>query len=137
MTAFSVPGRPVPKGRPRTRVVQPTFGKAFAQVYTPPTTRSYEALVRGLARQAHGPKQIDGPVLAAVVWHGKQGRTDLDNVVKAILDACEGVVYPNDVRVRGLFKWFEPAKTQVVHVRFCPLSEAGLWLKYIVEQVPA
>ena len=99
--AFTVPGRPVPKGRPR-------FNRRTGNAYTPAKTREYEKLVATKAAEAAigrelpltGPVAVQltfdytkGAMLARVKllpasplqsWH--TARPDIDNVTKAILD---------------------------------------------------
>lgn len=90
---ITVPGRPVPKGRPRLGV---RGRKAF--IYTPPATREYEKLVGWVARCA-GCKPLNGPL--AVKLHlfirGRSG--DVDNYCKSILDGLNGVAYEDDDQV--------------------------------------
>jgi crossover junction endodeoxyribonuclease RusA len=93
MIEFVVPGRPVPKARPRLGV---RGRKAF--IYTPPATREYEKLVGWVARCA-GCKPLNGPL--AVKLHlfirGRSG--DVDNYCKSILDGLNGVAYEDDDQV--------------------------------------
>ena len=95
MTVYSItiPGRPVPKGRPRLGV----HGRK-AYVYTPPITKEYEKLVGWVARCA-GCKPLNGPL--AVKLHlfirGRSG--DVDNYCKSILDGLNGVAYEDDDQV--------------------------------------
>lgn len=91
--AFVIPGRPVPKGRPRFRVAR---GRVYA--YTPPETRAYEELVAVCGRQAI-PRPLEGPVgLSVVAW--VRGRAaDLTNVLKAVEDGLIGVAYRDDSQV--------------------------------------
>lgn len=115
MITFTVPGVPVPKGRPR-------FAKRgnFVTTYTPEKTASYENLVKVLAMQEmRGAKPIEGAVSVVIdisicppaSWSKKKqaqalndlirptGKPDLDNVAKGILDAMNGVVYLDDKQV--------------------------------------
>ena len=95
MTVYSItiPGRPVPKARPRLGV---RGRKAF--VYTPPATREYEKLV-GWVAKCNGCKPLNGPL--AVQLHlfirGRSG--DVDNYCKSILDGLNGVAYEDDDQV--------------------------------------
>lgn len=106
--AFFVNGEPVAKGRARSRVVTPRVGKAFASHYTPPTTRAYEAMVRLRAQSAAALvrwtwSDKDRFALRVIVYREHEGRGgDLDNYVKAIGDALNGVAFPDDRRVREL-----------------------------------
>ncbi len=95
MTVYSItiPGRPVPKGRPRLGV----HGRK-AYVYTPPKTKEYEKLV-GWVWKCAGCKPLNGPI--AVKLHlfirGRSG--DVDNYSKSILDGLNGVAYEDDDQV--------------------------------------
>lgn len=101
---FVVAGEPVPKGRGLASVA-PKGAKRKLIVRTPERTRAYEEKVRWTARAAvsRGRWKIgkaDVYRLAIVVSreHLLQGG-DLDNIVKAIKDACNGVLYTDDCRV--------------------------------------
>lgn len=115
MLTFFVPGKPVGKGRPRIgRVGQ------HARMFTPAATVSYENLVRMMAHQAmEGLNMLEGPCLLVMKiscqipasWPKKKQmdaaagvtypttKPDIDNVVKAICDALNGVVWKDDVQV--------------------------------------
>ncbi len=113
---------------PRTVTIEvegPPVAKARARVtrrgaYTPARTREYEgqvALAARLAMGGHAP--FNGPLFTMVEvhlpvprsWSKKKqaaalagdlrptSRPDLDNVVKAALDGCAGVVFFNDSQV--------------------------------------
>ena len=128
MIAFTIPGEPVGKGRPRmTRA-----GHAF----TPAKTWNAEAHVKLLAGQAmQGREPIAIPVHVAIEveclipksWPRKRhalavlnverpGKPDLDNVAKLILDALNGVALVDDKQVASIYatKKFGPvAQTKV------------------------
>jgi len=109
---FIVPGTPVPKGRPR-------FTRQ-GRTYTPAKTKSYEEQIAILGKAAmNGLEPLKTPVavlvtvffpipasysakrreacLAGLEKHTK--RPDLDNVVKAITDGMNGVVYEDDCQI--------------------------------------
>jgi Holliday junction resolvase RusA-like endonuclease len=108
----AISGEPVAKGRARiTR-------RGFA--YTPAATRKYEAHGRLAAQLAmDGRPPIDGPVLISVrvelpvpsSWSARKraaaltggirptSRPDVDNYVKAVLDALNGIVLADDALV--------------------------------------
>ena len=92
MHKITIPGRPVPKGRPRLGV----RGKT-AYVYTPPATREYEKLVGWVAKSA-GCRPVEGPVSVALSVYVK-GRLDADNIAKSILDGLNGIAYEDDDQV--------------------------------------
>ena len=116
---FFVPGTPVGKGRPRA-----ARRGAGVVMFTPGKTADYEALVAAtaaaaLACDALAHQLLDGPLeavlemrfpapaswskakraraLAGAEWH--TSKPDADNVAKAILDACNGVVFRDDAQV--------------------------------------
>lgn len=117
MISFVVPGQPQGKGRPR-------IGKIgqHARMFTPAKTVAYEGLVAHAAQQAlAGRPLLEGPVSVLMVircqipasWSQKKQREagdletsirpttkpDIDNVVKAIFDGCNGVLWRDDVQV--------------------------------------
>lgn len=115
MLEFVIPGVPVGKGRPRAA----QRGKHI-QLYTPAKTATYESTVALAGHQAmSGRPPMDGPVLAMLTIHlpipqswskRKQAaalagaelptkKPDADNVVKAIFDAFNGVVWNDDTQV--------------------------------------
>lgn len=115
MIAFVVPGAPQGKGRPR-------IGKVgqHARMFTPAKTAAYEGLVAHAAQLAMAGRPliegavgcnlfIDCPVPAS--WSQKKQRMalageilpttkpDKDNVIKAVYDGCNGVLWRDDVQV--------------------------------------
>lgn len=115
MITFNIPGSPVGKGRPR-------FARrgAFVQAYTPGKTVGYENLVKLYANEAMGGKPLlEGPVMVDMAifceppasWSKKrrlaalaellfpQVKPDLDNCLKLVLDALNGIVYTDDRQV--------------------------------------
>ncbi|KVN30719.1 endodeoxyribonuclease RusA [Burkholderia pyrrocinia] len=128
---FVVPGKPVAKGRPR-------FARqgGFVRAYTPEATERYENLVKMAAREAMRDAQpYEGPVRLIVniglpiptSWSAKRqnaaaagaiGATkkpDADNVVKALKDGMNGVVYADDGQVVDL--WISKRYARVPGVR--------------------
>lgn len=105
---FIVPGEPVPKGRARTRVVTTKAGKSFATHYTPAETKAFEqkvALLCQAAVAAHrwlwSPKDRFAVTVRIFRKHEGAGG-DLDNYVKAVSDAINGVAFGDDRYVREL-----------------------------------
>ena len=94
--SFTVPGVPVPKGRPK-------FGKG--NVYTPKKTQDYEEKVKAfalIARQKAKQKVWTGPICVELVFHVKGSWTskpDLDNLIKSCLDGCKGVIFKDDSQI--------------------------------------
>ena len=89
-----IPGRPVPKGRPR-------FGRN-GQVYTPKKTREYEELVGWYAKQCMTEPLEGNIVLHIKVYVANNIFPDLDNIAKAIMDGLNGVAYKDDRQVMCL-----------------------------------
>jgi Holliday junction resolvase RusA-like endonuclease len=110
---FDLPGPPHGKGRPR-------FVRATGRTYTPDATKEAEGFIRHQAAQAMtGQEVLRGAVQAWVeveieppqktskkmrksMMDGEVFPTkkpDMDNVIKAIFDACNGVVYLDDKQV--------------------------------------
>lgn len=115
---FSVPGQPQGKGRPRVGQIA-----GHARMFTPAKTLAYEGFIALQAQIAMaGHDLVDGPVevfmfIALQVptsWSQKKQRQalagevfpttkpDVDNTVKAIFDALNGVVWRDDVQVVDL-----------------------------------
>lgn len=78
---LTIPGRPVPKGRPRV-------GK---NTRTPEKTKKREDLILYKWKEAHGGIELEGDlaVYCHFNYHDKQ-TADLDNLIKLVLDALGG-----------------------------------------------
>jgi Holliday junction resolvase RusA-like endonuclease len=135
MIAFTVPGQPQGKGRPR--IVK--IGQ-FSRLASPKETVAYEGLIAHAAYVAMGANNalVDGPVRVRMTiacsvpasWSQKKQRMalegsvrpttkpDVDNVVKAVFDGCNGVVWRDDVQVveLNLTKLYSPAPGVVVEI---------------------
>lgn len=112
---FTTPGQPQGKGRPRIVKIAGQSRNA-----TPAKTVAYEGLIAHSAQQAMaGRPMLEGPV-AVELWlkcqvpgswsKRKQAQAlageltpttkpDIDNVVKAVFDGCNGVLWRDDVQV--------------------------------------
>lgn len=102
IASFKIPGRPVPKGRPRfTRT---------GHAYTPKTTRDAERKIVDLFEfecPLWEPTREDVRLTVDVLFRGKV-TCDADNVFKLVADALNGTAYVDDKQVRkGEFEWFE------------------------------
>ena len=115
IVAFSIPGQPVAKGRPR-------FARRGARImaYTDAKTATYENRVRAAAMNAMvGIEPLQGPValmltlnlqipaswsnkrrgMAAVGTIAATKKPDADNILKGIKDGCNGIVWRDDAQV--------------------------------------
>lgn len=113
--AFLVPGPPVAKGRPRLTVMG-----GHARAFTPAKTVAYESRVadqgmHAMAGEAlfSGPVsiEIDARFQIAASWSKKKrqaaadgelrhtSRPDGDNILKAIGDGLNGIVYADDSQI--------------------------------------
>lgn len=80
---ITIPGDPVPKGRPRS---------GGGRTYTPDRTRDAETRVRGFVDTSvwRRPKPYEGPVTLTVKFFcATRRRTDGDNLLKLITDAIQ------------------------------------------------
>lgn len=129
---FTVPGEPVGKGRARA-----FRAGAGIRMHTPERTARYENLVALTAKQAMAGR---APLAAAVSltielfttppasWsHKKRAaalageirpttKPDLDNCLKAIADACNGIVFIDDKQVVSVTMWKRYSDIPGAHV---------------------
>lgn len=114
---FRVPSIPVAQPRQRHRVL--TGGeRTFAHNYTPQNApvNAYKAAVQLAAHEAYAGPPHDGPVRLfatfvfprpkAMCWKTKPtpqarhyGKPDIDNLVKALTDALNGLIFVDDSRI--------------------------------------
>jgi Holliday junction resolvase RusA-like endonuclease len=115
---FKVEATPVGKGRPK-------FARRgnFVSTYTPTKTRDYEDLIKVAAKQAMGTNEPLKTPVAAYIYitvpipqsypkkrfkaclEGLERpckKPDIDNIIKAYLDAMNGIVYDDDTQVVSL-----------------------------------
>lgn len=130
--AFTVPGVPIGKGRPRVSTIA-----GRARMYTPAKTVSYEGLIAHEARVAMGDRElIAGPVDVLLEikvqipasWSQKKqraaqagevrptGKPDIDNTCKAIFDGINQVVWRDDSQVVNVTARKRYAQVPGVHV---------------------
>lgn len=137
---FTVPGAPQGKGRPRIVKIG-----AFTRLAADKKTASYEGLVAHAAHVAMaGRPMLDGPIGCSVFidapvpasWSQKKQRQalagevlpttkpDTDNVVKAIFDGLNGVLWRDDVLVVDLRVRKRYAATPCVRVEVWAMVDA-------------
>lgn len=104
---FTVYGDPIPKARARTV----RLPNGITTTYTPKKTQSWEDMIR-LQILKHKPeKLIDGAMALKATFFLQKGKSiskkreypetkpDLDNLLKCLTDAMEGIIYTNDSRI--------------------------------------
>lgn len=124
---FNLPVAPTAKGRPR--VVRTKAGHSMT--YTPDKTVEAEERIRWYLRNA-GAKTHDGPVGVRVkfyvrrpksapksqTWPSK--RPDMDQFLKLLMDACNGVLWEDDSQVCYAEVWKSYAESE-------PLIQVEVW----------
>jgi Holliday junction resolvase RusA-like endonuclease len=91
--AVAIPGKPVPKGRPRF---------ARGRAYTPKETIDYEKRIAAAWLEKYPTLFIEPDV--RIVFHVEAysktaGRADVDNYLKIALDGTQGIIFNNDAQV--------------------------------------
>lgn len=118
MVTFIVPGKPQAKQRPRH-----TRG---GHTYTPKETKLYEQKVRQCYQEQCPNTWINGPITLSVIAsflppksrkrHYPTIKPDIDNIVKGISDALNGVAFEDDCQVIRLYAIKEYANVEQVKV---------------------
>lgn len=135
-----IEGEPVGKGRPKA-----SSQGGFVRMYTPEKTRTYEQLVADEARKAMaGREPILVPCLLELSlvrsvpasWSKKKraqalagelfpaNKPDIDNVVKALCDSFNAIVWVDDVQVVDLVARKRYGEFPHVEARITPLTAA-------------
>ena len=110
---FTVRGVPKPSPRPRARAMQTKQGHHIAQVYAGKTDKDWKGLVAAAAREAWGDRPVEmGPVHLHVEFIFLRPKSvsvkkrpkhtvkpDLDNLIKSVQDALNGLVWRDDAQV--------------------------------------
>lgn len=132
MVEFKVDGEPQGKGRPR-------FSRKIGRAYTPEKTATYESLIRSdFYRQNPNIRFDNGPVeltiraymsipeskskiTKAMMRSGYERPTkkpDIDNIVKAVMDALNGAAWKDDKQVCELnvYKFYSDTPGLVVQI---------------------
>ena len=93
-----IPGRPVPKHRPRA-----SGAGHKMYVYTPEETKRYERQVMLLAAAAAKGKTFFNDIAIDIkLYFADKKFGDIDNYAKSILDGLQGTLFENDKQVARL-----------------------------------
>jgi Holliday junction resolvase RusA-like endonuclease len=103
---IDIPGKVKAKERPRR-------GR-YGNFYTPRATQDYEAQVHRCALQA-GLKPIDTNIGITIIFYGNYARSDIDNLIKSVLDGFK--YFFNDNKVTELTAHKIPAKEYISKVK--------------------
>ena len=141
MIAFTIPGEPQGKGRPRVGKIG-----GHARMFTPAKTAAYEGLIAHAAQQAMAGAapvecacavQVSITVSVPRSWSKMKTaaallgevypttKPDTDNVVKAVFDGMNGVVWRDDVQAVDLAVKKRYGATPGVFVRVSPCAGAA------------
>lgn len=111
--SITVPGRPVPKGRPRT-----TLRGRKVIVYTPAETVQYEQIVGMCGKNVVKGNMLKGPLevhiklyfnpqakkmTKAGKWRKHTNVPDVDNCIKSILDGLNKIAFQDDDQVKRIY----------------------------------
>ena len=156
---FTVTGAAVPKDRVRARIVTPKGKKPFVQLYTPKETQAYEDRIKRLAKRAWGdaepslrPIELQVTIFVEIPsswskWKREAatrgeilptGVPDVDNVVKAISDAMNKIVYRDDGQVCTVdaVKLYAPEGAEgYVEVAVRENYRCGSWIDRLLDLV--
>lgn len=111
---FVIPGQPVGQGRPRV-----VHRGRYVHAFDPPKSRYYKRTARLILMEVYQGKPLAGPVRVTVraffkipksytkkkkkaCLSGQEKPTkkpDIDNIIKGVMDACNGYAYLDDKQV--------------------------------------
>lgn len=126
MISLQFPIAPVPQGRPR-------LGKWG--VFKPLKSRRFENQISALARAAYRGEPLTGPLKVTFTFfvgcpkrkvrEVPHVKPDLSNFIKAVEDACNGIVWIDDsqiveIHAKKMYDW--ASKFEGVWVSVCPLD---------------
>ena len=81
-------------------------------------------LIRNATVEQNGGRLIHGPLSVQLTFYGAHGSSDLDNLVKSVLDASNGQVFDDDKQVTHLIASKVEAKTRSLRLTEIEFTEA-------------
>lgn len=149
-TVFIVRGEPIPKARPKSALGRDETGVVGIMTRTPGKTKRYEQDVKTAAKAAHKGKELFAGAIAVACefrmpipasWpDGKKAaaasgmiqhvsKPDLDNLIKAVCDACNGTIWKDDCVIVDLHptKAYSYEPCAIVTVEALDGDESGIW----------
>lgn len=135
MVSIVVRGHPVPKARART--VRTKTGQTVS--YTPKKTAKWEDSIREQALACCPDKLMDGPLVLEATFYllrpksrpkrerWPDRRPDLDNLVKSVKDALNGIVWTDDARIVDMIvrkRYGDPPRVEIA-IRSAVDEEVG------------
>lgn len=126
-------GLPVAQARARARTFQ-YAGHTRVSMYDPATSRDWKRTVLAQILPHKPPAPVDGPLVLTVVFYLPRPKSapkrvqypdrkpDLSNLVKAIEDALNGVVFTDDARLVdvGMSKRYDVAPGVSIRLDYAP-----------------
>ncbi len=94
--SFTVPGRCIPTPRPRVSRYGTHYPKRYTDWLDSARVEAYKACGRPL---------WEGPVSVTVVFCGARKNADIDNLLKSVLDAIQGVIIVDDKQADAVDAW--------------------------------
>ena len=117
MISFTVPGRCVPAPRPR--------GRKGQKAYYPTRYTDWLDSARVEAYRACGRLLWEGPVSVKVAFYGARANADIDNLLKSVLDAIQGVIIVDDKQVQYVEMRKLAETPALTHVQLSPYRNGG------------
>lgn len=128
VTRLTIYGQPIPKERPRT---------GRGKTYTPPKTEAYKELVQ--LSIAHCQNYYSGEMAIGVIllfYRKDKRRADVDNLQKAVLDACNGILWRDDTQIEAATqRVFYSSKEPRVEMVIVPLKHYPIVLGAMLDKL--
>lgn len=111
-TIIRIPGKVKAKERPRR-------GR-YGNFYTPPATQDYEHLVNWYALKSKlSVFSKDTFIKVEIIFYGKYGQSDIDNLIKTVLDGLKH--FFNDNKVTKLYSEKIPQDEYLTEIKIAPV----------------